>query len=212
MTERRPEQYLTPALLLLARLADGVPRHAYLLSEELINTTGWRPPTSTVADTLTRLERDGLIEEHTTRGRQKPYRITEAGRDELDAMLALANRVVRDARAAMKEWRQATGRTGDIPAGRRARLDADLPAPLLEQLDQAADQTGLPKRDIVAKALTRALRRPPPKVACPVCGTPAPLTGRAKIRAHHDPRTGERCTGSGADAADLPHLQRPSGI
>jgi DNA-binding PadR family transcriptional regulator len=206
MVERRPEQYLTPALLLLACLADGLPRHAYRLGDELTDMTGWKPATSTVADTIARLERDGLVEEHPVQGRQKPYRITEAGRAELDVMLALANRVVRDGRAALKQWRQATGRTGDVPPG-RTRVDADLPAPLLERLDQAADRGGRSKRAIVEQALERALRPPTAKVICPVCQQPAYVTAKNRVRAHNDPRTGQPCTGRGADAAGLPHLQ-----
>jgi DNA-binding PadR family transcriptional regulator len=204
--ERRPEQYVTPALLVLTCLADGLPRHAYRLGDELTDMTGWKPATSTVADTVSRLERDGLIEEHAVQGRQKPYRITEAGRVELDAMLALANRVVRDGRSALKQWRQATGRTGDVPPG-RTRVGADLPAPLLERLEEAADRAGQPKRALVEHALERALRPPTPRVTCPVCQQTAYVTAKTRVRAHDDSTTGQRCTGSGADAAELPHLQ-----
>jgi DNA-binding PadR family transcriptional regulator len=204
--QRRPEQYLTPAFLLLVRLADGLPRHGYLLSDELVDTTGWRPPASTISDALTRLERDGLIEARGPRGRQKPYQITEAGREELDFVLALATRLVRDGRATLKEWRDATGRTGDTPARQRSRVDAEVPEQLLQLLDQAADRGGQAKSEIVTKALTRALRQPPPKIACPVCGEPTRLTGRGKVWAHDDPRTSQRCAGTAADASQLPHL------
>src|SRR4051794_36711157 len=150
---QRPEYFATPATLLLVGLADGVPRHGYLLTDELIDLTGWRPSPSTVSDALARLARDGLVEEVPSRGRRRPYRLTADGRAELDTALALLNRLVRQGREILREWRLAEGRTGDTVDRRRSSVYADVPPDLRAKVDQEAENTGRTQADIVAEAL-----------------------------------------------------------
>ncbi len=122
--EQRPEYHLNLAVLLLVALADDTPRHAYLLIDELVDLTGWKPSPSSVSDALGRLERDQFIEPVPAKGRQKPFRITEAGREELDSALALLHRLTRVGRSRIKQWREENGRTGDIPSSKRSRSSA----------------------------------------------------------------------------------------
>ncbi len=75
---------------LLALLSEG-PKHGFQLAQEFEARTGemWPLNTGQVYTTLQRLERDELVESDDTAetGAQNRYRITDAGRAELDAWL-----------------------------------------------------------------------------------------------------------------------------
>jgi DNA-binding PadR family transcriptional regulator len=74
---------------LLALLSTG-PKYGLQLAQEFEQETGelWPLNTGQVYSTLQRLERDGLVDaEDETRGPQQKYRLTDAGRDDLDAWL-----------------------------------------------------------------------------------------------------------------------------
>ena len=76
---------------LLALLSEG-PKYGFQLRQEFEESTGevWPLNVGQVYTTLQRLERDGLIESDDRRrgaGPQKVFRITEAGRNELDNWL-----------------------------------------------------------------------------------------------------------------------------
>ena len=74
---------------LLALLSTG-PKYGLQLAQEFEQETGelWPLNTGQVYSTLQRLERDGLVDaEDETQGPQQKYRITDAGRDDLDAWL-----------------------------------------------------------------------------------------------------------------------------
>lgn len=77
---------------LLTLLAER-PRHGYELKAAFEASTGelWRLNTGQIYTTLERLERDGLVEPDPGAGgddaRRRPYRLTGAGRDEVEAWL-----------------------------------------------------------------------------------------------------------------------------
>lgn len=75
---------------LLALLSAG-PKYGLQLGQEFEDSTGevWPLNTGQVYTTLQRLERDGLVEgeDQSAAGPQKGFRITDAGRDELDIWL-----------------------------------------------------------------------------------------------------------------------------
>ena len=75
---------------LLALLSEG-PKHGFQLAQEFEARTGevWPLNTGQVYTTLQRLERDELVESDDTveNGAQNRYRLTEAGREELDSWL-----------------------------------------------------------------------------------------------------------------------------
>ena len=74
---------------LLALLSPG-PKYGLQLAQEFEQGTGelWPLNTGQVYSTLQRLERDGLVDaEDETQGPQQKYRITDAGRADLDAWL-----------------------------------------------------------------------------------------------------------------------------
>jgi len=78
---------------LLALLERG-PMHGYGLKSEFEAATGqlWPLNDGQVYTTLTRLERDGLVEADTETDGQRSYRLTGAGRQELDAWFSRAVR------------------------------------------------------------------------------------------------------------------------
>jgi DNA-binding PadR family transcriptional regulator len=76
---------------LLALLSEG-PKYGFQLAQEFESRTGemWPLNTGQVYTTLQRLERDGLVESDDDTGEegpQKGFRITEAGREDLEAWL-----------------------------------------------------------------------------------------------------------------------------
>jgi len=76
---------------LLALLEQG-PRYGYGLKSEFEAATGqmWPLNVGQVYTTLARLERDRLVEVHVEADGQKMYRLTDAGRAELDAWFSSA--------------------------------------------------------------------------------------------------------------------------
>jgi DNA-binding PadR family transcriptional regulator len=78
---------------LLALLERG-PMHGYGLKSAFEAATGqlWPLNDGQVYTTLTRLERDGLVEADTETDGQRSYRLTGAGREELDAWFSRAVR------------------------------------------------------------------------------------------------------------------------
>jgi DNA-binding PadR family transcriptional regulator len=78
---------------LLALLEQG-PMHGYGLKSEFEAATGqlWLLNDGQVYTTLTRLERDGLVEADAETDGQRSYRLTGAGREELDAWFSQAVR------------------------------------------------------------------------------------------------------------------------
>jgi DNA-binding PadR family transcriptional regulator len=78
---------------LLALLEQG-PMHGYGLKSEFEAATGqlWPLNDGQVYTTLTRLERDGLVEAGAETEGQRAYRLTGAGREELDAWFSQAVR------------------------------------------------------------------------------------------------------------------------
>jgi len=78
---------------LLALLEQG-PMHGYGLKSEFEAATGqlWPLNDGQVYTTLTRLERDGLVAADTETDGQRSYRLTAAGREELDAWFSQAVR------------------------------------------------------------------------------------------------------------------------
>ncbi|GAB1639586.1 PadR family transcriptional regulator [Krasilnikovia sp. MM14-A1259] len=201
---QRPEYHVNLTVMLLVALADGEPRHAYRLCDELIDLAGWRPSASSVNDVLARLHRDGFIEPVPARGRQKPYQLTEQGREELNWAAALLHRLARLGRGRIQQWREDTGSTGDIPARRRPRVGADVTRDLAALVTEKAEAADLPKSAVLREALVQQLvlpaqknaRQPVERATCTQCGRSQRLTrdGQRFYR-HIDPRTGEPCTG-----------------
>ncbi len=73
-------------LAVLGLLRDG-PRHGYDLKQSLADLGFVRVSFGSLYPALRRLEKRGLIEALRASGRRKAYRVTGAGRDELDLLL-----------------------------------------------------------------------------------------------------------------------------
>ncbi|HEY4456350.1 MAG TPA: helix-turn-helix transcriptional regulator, partial [Pseudonocardiaceae bacterium] len=69
--------------LVLCALADG-PLHGYAINTAIEELTGERLAVGSLYGALTRLEAKGLIESLSEQGRQRPARLTAAGRDVLE--------------------------------------------------------------------------------------------------------------------------------
>jgi len=80
-------RFSEPALLILISLADG-PKHGYAMQEDIAAVGGERPGPGTLYGAIRRLEEQSLIEALPEEERRKPYRITDAGREMLQAELA----------------------------------------------------------------------------------------------------------------------------
>lgn len=79
--------FATPALLVLATLADG-PKHGYAIMQESERMSGQPLGPGTLYAALARLERRGLIEAMPSDDRRRPYRLTGLGASTLQAHLA----------------------------------------------------------------------------------------------------------------------------
>ncbi len=79
-------RYAGPATFLLASLADG-PKHGYALTKDVEAFAGVRLAPGTLYEALSRLEKGGLIEALPAQDRRKPYRLTTAGAEALQAHL-----------------------------------------------------------------------------------------------------------------------------
>src|SRR6266545_2676427 len=80
-------RYSEPALLILISLAEG-PKHGYAMQDDIGALTGDRPGPGTLYGAIRRLEENALIEPLPEQDRRKPYRMTDAGRNVLQAELA----------------------------------------------------------------------------------------------------------------------------
>ena len=79
-------RFSEPALHIMISLAAG-PRHGYLMQNDIAELTGSRPGPGTLYGAIRRLEEHGYIEAMPEHERRKPYRLTDAGRDALQAEL-----------------------------------------------------------------------------------------------------------------------------
>ena len=75
-----------PATLILSSLAGGA-KHGYALTKDIEAFAGVRLAPGTLYEALTRLESQGLIEALATDDRRRPYRLTAAGAEALQAHL-----------------------------------------------------------------------------------------------------------------------------
>jgi DNA-binding PadR family transcriptional regulator len=75
-----------PATLILSSLADGA-KHGYALTKDIEAFAGVRLAPGTLYEALTRLENQGLIEALASDDRRRPYRLTAAGAQALEAHL-----------------------------------------------------------------------------------------------------------------------------
>lgn len=80
-------RWTEPALLILVSLAGGE-KHGYAMMEDVKRMTGIRIGPGTLYTVLPRLERQGLIMPLPADERRRPYRLTDAGIDALQAQLA----------------------------------------------------------------------------------------------------------------------------
>jgi DNA-binding PadR family transcriptional regulator len=82
-----------PSLLVLASLADGE-KHGYAMILDIETFAGIRLGPGTLYGAITRLENTGWIRPFGSEDRRQPYRITAAGRRELEEQLTRLARVV----------------------------------------------------------------------------------------------------------------------
>ena len=75
-----------PPVLILTSLASG-PKHGYALLQDIEGFAGVRLGPGTLYGAISRLEERGLIEAAGEAGRRRPYRLTAAGAEALQATL-----------------------------------------------------------------------------------------------------------------------------
>ncbi|MBB5873449.1 DNA-binding PadR family transcriptional regulator [Allocatelliglobosispora scoriae] len=80
-------RFSEPALLILISLAGGA-KHGYAMQDDIAVIGGERPGPGTLYGAIKRLEEQGFIEALPETDRRKPYGITDAGREALQAELA----------------------------------------------------------------------------------------------------------------------------
>ncbi len=85
---------LSPALLILASLADGE-KHGYAMMQDIRAFANVDLGAGTLYGAISRLEQQGLIEPLRADDRRQPYRLTQAGRKSLAAQIAELEPVVR---------------------------------------------------------------------------------------------------------------------
>lgn len=120
-------------LLVLSALADG-PLHGYAVNAAIAKVAGERLGPGSLYGALTRLEGKGLIEPADAVGRQRPVRLTPAGRAELERGLRAMSQVFETSAPGRAEYMD---RTAASDAGRAYK-------PLmLDALDLAPDHTVL---------------------------------------------------------------------
>jgi DNA-binding PadR family transcriptional regulator len=76
-----------PSLLILTSLASGE-KHGYALLQDIERFAGVTLGPGTLYGAISRLEEQDLIEPLPGSGRRRPYRLTGAGAEDLDARLA----------------------------------------------------------------------------------------------------------------------------
>jgi DNA-binding PadR family transcriptional regulator len=81
-----------PATLILSSLADGA-KHGYALTKDIEAFSGVRLAPGTLYEALTRLEGQGLIEALASDDRRRPYQLTAAGAQALQAQLQAQQQV-----------------------------------------------------------------------------------------------------------------------
>ena len=85
----------------------GGPKHGHLLAADIESFAGARLGPGSLYGAISRLEDQGLIEPLSGDERRRPYRLTDAGRDQLAATVVDLVRVADEA----------TDRLGRLPAG-----------------------------------------------------------------------------------------------
>jgi len=91
-----------PTLLVLASLADGE-KHGYAMMEDIHGFAGVRLGPGTLYGAITRLEERGWIRAVESRDeRRRPYCITGAGRQHLEAQVSALDQIVRTALGRLK--------------------------------------------------------------------------------------------------------------
>ncbi|MGC2191546.1 MAG: PadR family transcriptional regulator [Candidatus Dormiibacterota bacterium] len=83
-----------PGLLVLTTLVDG-PRHGYSIVQEVRKQAGINLGPGTLYGALSRLEAYGLVAGMPAEGRRRPYRLTDKGRQTLEAQLDAMARFLR---------------------------------------------------------------------------------------------------------------------
>jgi DNA-binding PadR family transcriptional regulator len=86
-------RYTDPSLLILASLASG-PKHGYAMMADIREFSGTQLEPGTLYGALARLERRGWIAPMSAEQRRRPYRLTGAGAEALEAQLATMRRIV----------------------------------------------------------------------------------------------------------------------
>ena len=91
-----------PTLLVLASLAEGE-KHGYAMMEDIEAFAGLRLGPGTLYGAITRLEERGWIRAVDSPGdRRRPYCITGAGRQHLEAQVSALDQIVRTAQRRLK--------------------------------------------------------------------------------------------------------------
>ncbi len=84
-----------PPVLILTSLASG-PKHGYALLQDIEGFAGVRLGPGTLYGAISRLEERGLIEATGSAGRRRPYRLSSAGAEALEATLAGLRAIVEE--------------------------------------------------------------------------------------------------------------------
>ncbi len=90
-----------PPLLILTSLASG-PKHGYGLLLDIEGFAGVRLGPGTLYGAISRLEQRGLIEALDEPGRKRPYRLTGAGSELLEASLGELRSIVDEGTARLQ--------------------------------------------------------------------------------------------------------------
>jgi DNA-binding PadR family transcriptional regulator len=93
-----------PPLLILTSLASG-PKHGYALLQDIESFAGVTLGPGTLYGAIARLEERGLIEPVGVSDRRRPYRLTGAGRTELESTLAELRAIVDEGTARLRRPR-----------------------------------------------------------------------------------------------------------
>jgi DNA-binding PadR family transcriptional regulator len=90
-----------PPTLILASLSSGA-KHGYALLQDIEQFAGVRLGPGTLYGAIGRLEQRGLIEPADVAGRTRPYRLTDAGCEQLETELASMRTIVEVATARLE--------------------------------------------------------------------------------------------------------------
>jgi len=90
-----------PTLLVLSSLAGG-DKHGYAIMEDIQRFAGVRLGPGTLYGAITRLEEHGWIRPLDSEVRRRPYRLTPAGRRQLQEQVAGLSQVVKTAQGRLK--------------------------------------------------------------------------------------------------------------